>query len=190
MPNFGFTFVFKRSSKQFIHSRTVYTILEFLGDVGGLNDALTLIFAPFLSFFVPSLLARSILNKNFKFDDDGAHSNDQPAQNSNKKIKLHADQILVNNTLAERLQNTFDNITLQRSDLLKLSYVYSMMKHFSVSFCTAVIADNCAFYCRRKRSVKIYQAGKEKIVKKIDIVRLVRNSLDLELLKKLYLLPN
>ena len=93
MPNFGFTFVFKRSSKQFIHSRTVYTVLEFLGDVGGLNDALTLIFAPFMSFFVPSLLARSILNKNFKFDDDGTHSNDQPAQNSNKKIKLHAEQI-------------------------------------------------------------------------------------------------
>ena len=70
MPNFGFTFVFKRSSKHLIHTRTVYTFLEFLGDVGGLNDALTLIFAPFISFFVPSLLTRSILNNNFKFDNN------------------------------------------------------------------------------------------------------------------------
>lgn len=71
VPDFGFTFVFKRSPKTLIHSRSVYTFLEFLGDVGGLNDALTLILAPFVSFFTPSLFMRAILNRNFRYDDDG-----------------------------------------------------------------------------------------------------------------------
>lgn len=68
VPNFGFTFVFKRSSRHLIHSRSVYTFLEFLGDVGGLNGALQSLVQPLLSLVVPSLLTRSLLNENFRYD--------------------------------------------------------------------------------------------------------------------------
>ena len=62
-------FAIKRSPVKYVHSRTVYTILGYLGDIGGLSSALSMIIAPFMSFFVPSLMVKSILNNNFKFDD-------------------------------------------------------------------------------------------------------------------------
>ena len=58
-----------RSSEHYIHSRSVYTVLDFLGDVGGLSGILGQLLEPLLALFVPSLLTRSILNKNFKYDD-------------------------------------------------------------------------------------------------------------------------
>ena len=54
----------------------MYTFLEFLGDVGGLNGSLQSLIQPILSLIVPSLLSRSILNENFKFDDNGKKRND------------------------------------------------------------------------------------------------------------------
>ena len=69
LPDFGFTFVLKRSTTHWVHSRSVYTILEFLGDVGGLKDCLLWLIYPFMSILMPSLLTRSILNNNFNYDN-------------------------------------------------------------------------------------------------------------------------
>ena len=70
LPNFGFTFVFKRSSRHYVHSRTVYTVLEFLGVVGGLKDFVVAAIQSLMSFFVPSLFTRSFLNNYFDQDSD------------------------------------------------------------------------------------------------------------------------
>ena len=40
-----------------------------------------------------------------------------------------------------------------------------------------------------KHSIKHYHEGKESIEKRLDITKLVRSSIDIEILKKLYLLP-
>ena len=66
-PDFGFTFVLKRSSKHRVSSRQVYTILMFLGDVGGLSGAIFMLLAPIFNFFVPSCMTSSIIN-NFSYD--------------------------------------------------------------------------------------------------------------------------
>ena len=62
---------FKRSSKDISHARKVYTVLEFFGDVGGLNDSMTLIALPILSIWTPGLFARSILNNSFSYQSSG-----------------------------------------------------------------------------------------------------------------------
>ena len=59
---FGFDVAFRRASVDVSHERQVYTILEYFGDVGGLNDAMTLLFMPILSIWTPSLLTRKMLN--------------------------------------------------------------------------------------------------------------------------------
>lgn len=69
LPDFGFTFVITRAPKLVVHRRNVYTILQFLGDVGGLDGMLVLILGPLLSFFGPSLFQRKVLNDSFKYDD-------------------------------------------------------------------------------------------------------------------------
>lgn len=40
-----------------------------------------------------------------------------------------------------------------------------------------------------RSSVKLYHEGKESVEKRLDIVKLVKTSIDLDALKKLYLLP-
>ena len=69
--NFGFKFALKRASVNIAHGRTVYSILEFLGDIGGLNDAMAIISLPFLSLWNPSLLSASILNRSFTYLSQG-----------------------------------------------------------------------------------------------------------------------
>ena len=64
---FGFDVAFRRAAVDISHERQVYTILEYFGDVGGLNDAMTLLFAPILSIWTPSLLTRTVLNQSFKY---------------------------------------------------------------------------------------------------------------------------
>ena len=43
--------------------------------------------------------------------------------------------------------------------------------------------------CMSKHSIKHYHEGKESLEKHLDITKLVKTSIDLEILKKLYLLP-
>lgn len=69
LPDFGFTFAVTRSPKLLLHSRTVYTILQFLGDLGGLDQSLVMLLSPFVSLFSSSLFVRRVLNSSFKFDD-------------------------------------------------------------------------------------------------------------------------
>ena len=56
----------------------MYSILEFLADVGGLAYALVLFLSPLASLCAPALLNRDILNSNFKYDANSkAFINDQ-----------------------------------------------------------------------------------------------------------------
>ena len=65
--DFRFKAAFRRANTDISHERQVYTILEYAGDVGGLNDAMALLFMPILSIWTPALLAQTILNQSFTY---------------------------------------------------------------------------------------------------------------------------
>ena len=67
--DFGFTFVIGRSPREFRHKRVVYSILDYLADLGGLNEAFMFILEPLLSIFLPAIFAREVLNRNFRYDE-------------------------------------------------------------------------------------------------------------------------
>lgn len=62
------------------------------------------------------------------------------------------------------------------------------LARFNLSYCTSILIENFKC-CMGKHSIKHYHEGKESIEKRLDITKLVRSSIDIEILKKLYLLP-
>ena len=50
LPDFGFTFLFKRSSKETFQKRHVYTILMYLASIGGTVKIFETVFKPLLSW--------------------------------------------------------------------------------------------------------------------------------------------
>ena len=92
-------------------------------------------------------------------------------------------------SLLQRLRNTLLKIKLQQADMPTFSSTYYGLKSFTVGICLALASDNCCCATKRDRSIKLYRNGQEQIDKRLDIVKLIRTSLDVELLKKLYLLP-
>lgn len=52
----------------------------------------------------------------------------------------------------------------------------------------SILFEKCKC-CFSRHSIKHYNDGKESIEKRLDIVKLVKTSVDLDVLKKLYLLP-
>ena len=164
--------------------------------MGGLNDFLTLIFSPLISIFLPSLLARNILNTNFRYDDNSKKHQQKDAGlakvGKKKMTRFSIDENDIINERAgiiSRLQVSLAKISLMPIDLFAFSTTFWGLRRFSVGFCSAFCADNLCC-CRKSRSIKIYQRGQEQMDKRLDIVKLIRTSLDVDLLKKLYLLPN
>jgi hypothetical protein len=102
--SFGFTFVLMRAPELHILSRNVYTLLDFLGDVGGLSGAVQMIFLPIFSVWVPSLFSLDLLNRNFA-KDEGTQRNNRRKPDTSK------------NALLQRLRNPNQDVRLGRDDL-------------------------------------------------------------------------
>ena len=100
---FGFTFVLKRSQRKLRHKRVVYSILDYLADLGGLNEAFMFILEPILSLFLPAIFTRSVLNGSFKYDS-GKQTREGFVSNSNSKEQT--------NMLVQKLRNSMNKITL------------------------------------------------------------------------------
>ena len=66
--DFGFTFVLQRSQRKLRHKRVVYSILDYLADLGGLNEAFMFILEPIFGLFLPALFTRKVLNGSYKYD--------------------------------------------------------------------------------------------------------------------------
>ena len=66
--DFGFTFVLMRSTTREYHKREVYSVLDYLGDIGGFAGILAIFIDGALRVFVPAAKTRTILNENFKYD--------------------------------------------------------------------------------------------------------------------------
>ena len=60
------------------------------------------------------------------------------------------------------------------------------MKNFDIGYCAALAADK--FICcvrRQDRSIKNYVNGKERIERRLDIIKLIRYQFDIDVLKRL-----
>ena len=94
--------------------------------------------------------------------------------------------------LRDRLTNS-DNtgkVKLNPADLSTLELSNSTVFKYRLNFCFAFMVDQMRCLIRkRKRRVKIYEKGKDGVTEHLDIVNLVKTSLDFKILKKLYLLP-
>ena len=144
IPDFGFTFVISKSSKLLVHTRTVYTVLEFLGDVGGLDGSLVMILSPLLSLFSGSLFKRKLLNSKFKYDDSKPIW--QPSSTfANMIAKKHpysdrSTQQDAETGLVNRIKNA-PKLIINRADLMSMKGVYVSLKAFKVGICEALTAD-------------------------------------------------
>ena len=78
--------------------------------------------------------------------------------------------------------------TLDQEDLSTLKSSLAGLSRFNLSYCTSILTENFRC-CMGKHSIKHYDEGKENIEKRLDITKLVRSTIDIEILKKLYLLP-
>lgn len=178
--DFGFTFVLMRSQRELRHKRVVYSILDYLADLGGLNEAFMFILEPILGLFLPAIFAREVLNSNFKYDEGKQTA---PSLGFSGGVSTAE-----KNGLVRRIRNSMERLTLNHTDLATLKSSLVSLKQFNLSYFSAILAQNLSC-CLKRRSVKHYIEGKEAFEKRINIVKLIKNSIDLEVLKKLYLLP-
>ena len=57
--------IFSSDTTVLNHSRAIYNILDFLGDIGGLRDALKLIASALATFFTKGRLTNLLISKIF-----------------------------------------------------------------------------------------------------------------------------
>jgi len=107
--DFGFTFVLKRSEREYKHKRIVYSILDYLADIGGLNDALELILEPLIGMLLPALFTRELLNKSFTYDQGKKKGNSFFSNSSGSQADT--------DSLVQKLRNSVNRINLGPSDL-------------------------------------------------------------------------
>ena len=77
---------------------------------------------------------------------------------------------------------------ISEKDKRSLKEMFTGLKQYSISNCKAIIADKLSCCMRKKdRSIKLYQRGQDQIDKRLDIVKLIRTSLELQILKGILL---
>lgn len=64
-PNLVGMITFALGKNEVYHSRAIYNVLDFLGDIGGLRDALKLIASILVGLFGSEGLKNKLLSKNF-----------------------------------------------------------------------------------------------------------------------------
>ena len=77
---------------------------------------------------------------------------------------------------------------MNHSDLSTFKASLAGLKRFNLSYCASIAIENFKC-CMAKHSIKHYHEGKENLEKRLEVTKLIRTSIDLEILKKLYLLP-
>lgn len=139
------------------------------------------IFEPLLSIFLPAIFAREVLNRNFKYDE-GKQTKSIGFASTSSGNQAETDG------LVKRLRNSMTRISLAQNDLNIFKSSLDGLKQFRVSYCTSICVQNFRC-CMGRQSIKHYHEGKESFEKRLDIIKLITNSIDIEILKKLYLLP-
>ena len=89
-----------------------------------------------------------------------------------------------------RLRDRGNPAQVTLKDLTALKDAFFNLKAFEFGYCLALMADRCACICRRRNwKAKEYSKAKERIENRLDIVKLIKVQIDLEILKKLLLIP-
>ena len=79
---------------------------------------------------------------------------------------------------------------MQKNELKTFKYLYDTMMPFKVGICASIFVDSLKCFRYRSNSIKAYQLGSKRLGKHLDIVQIVKSQIDLQILKKLYLLPH
>ena len=118
--DFGFTFVMMRSETREYHKREVYSILDYLGDIGGFAGILEIFIEFILGIFLPAAKTRTILNDNFKYDS-GNYKKRQ-GHNDPFDTSAHHDerQHSAYTNLRDRLKSKNDAVKIGPQDLTVL----------------------------------------------------------------------
>ena len=169
--------------------------MDCLIDFGGLTIALALLLQPMLSCFTQAIKSSTILDDTINLDYDGedgssyqaaSHSRNQKKfpQESHKEIKQRREGLLV------RLRDSLTKISLQEADLDIFRATYLRLKRYRLDCAEAFCIEWCiCCVCTKRDSIKKYKTGLDSVKRRLDLSKIIRTSVDLEILKKLYLLP-
>ena len=162
------------SPKVIKHSRSVYTLVELLATVGGLDYALMMLLYPLFALYSAGKYYRSVLKK-FKYDDS--------------KSKLEPGDAEHDRNLIDRLNNPNHKMDLSQNDLDSIQRAFNSLPRLKISKGEAVLSSFFGCLCSNRRAQKLYLKGKQRIDDRLDVVKLVKTSLDFDILRKMQLTP-
>ena len=167
------------NTKTLVTSRAVYTVLDFLGDIGGLMDALKFLFGAFVTFITQGSYMNRLISLLFYYRAGGAsaihaitpYSDSMaiPASSSSE------DKDRQRSSLKER---TSESVTAAQN--LESFRPYSWCHIFAISSCFSVCFKKCCPQVDRRD--RVFSSGERKIGRYIDIVRFMRNQMLVEVL--------
>ncbi len=123
------TIVMRYDAKYYQYGRTVYTILQFLGDVGGLQSSLLMVGAVLVSFYTHRLFLASIMKEMYytKYDrgqaaamitkeiqQDKSYKSDadiETVQNINQRVPIKPEVDIIR----DRIQEKSSGVSMSRT---------------------------------------------------------------------------
>ena len=113
--------------------------------------------------------------KKFKYDDSKSKREPGDAENDRNLI--------------DRLNNPNHKMELSQNDLDSMQRNFNSLSRFNISRGEAVLSSFFGCLCSNRRAQKLYLKGKQKIDERLDVVKLVKTSLDFDILRKMQLTP-
>ena len=111
----------------------------------------------------------------FKYDDS--------------KSKLEPGDAENDSSLIDRLNNPNHKMDLSQNDLDSIQRNFNSLSRFNISRAEAVLSSFFGCLCSNRTAQKLYLKGKQKIDERLDVVKLVKTSLDFDILRKMQLTP-
>ena len=132
-----------------------------------------------------------MLDDNFNLDDADLYD-----KHSNRKTALQKkfpqDDLNEDGSRREgllvRLRNGLAKISLEEADLSIFKESFKRLKRFRIGCIYACGIEAC-ICCMNRSSVRRYETSLSGVQRRLDLAKIVKTSVDLEVLKKLYLLP-
>ena len=164
LPNFGFTFIFKRAAKHVIKVRFVFTIMMYLASIGGTVKVFETMFKPLLAYVLPQPLSRDVLNNNFKYDE-----------------------VVTNSSIVEQIKD--ENVALNSPVMETLSSASGSLQSYLITYWNTIMLAHFSCCAKRDQQLLRIKSGKKTLNKHLNIVNLIKMSMEVSVLKKLIMSP-
>ena len=149
------------SSKQ-VNERTVYSLLQLFGDIGGLLDFVMLIMTPLVGFIVGDRFTYIILKSLYM-------------QNRHESDKVYSDfhQSVKNPTNKRLRQKAWLDETIPYKESTKNTILMNQL--VSTFFTCRDCKKTCLWKCKKTTAEKIYNRGQSRIEKALDVRNLIKS---------------